>query len=182
MQSAMQELAPAPCLNRHREYEPSQAGLHEYQAEREGRAFPEPEELMNVQQNVLGNSAVFRVSGAHTLRDAGALRASVDQALQRGARHIVIDLEGVSELGAAGVGELLSIRASVRRATGQLTLSALPGRIRYLLAVAGLDTVFAAVDRATRRVRVLDRDRQTRLHRAGPVRKRSARDDDYRCR
>ena len=101
---------------------------------------------MNIQQRVVGSSVVFTVSGAYTHRDIGALRATVDQALQGGVRDVVLDLEEVSDMGGAGLGELVSIHCAVRRATGRLALSAVPGRIRYLLAVAGLDAVFAMAD------------------------------------
>lgn len=101
---------------------------------------------MTIQQRVAGNSAVFKVSGAHTDRDSGALRTTVTQALRLGVRNVVLDLEGVSDMGGAGVGELVSIHGAVRRATGQLALSTVPGRIRYLLAATGLDAVFNMVD------------------------------------
>ena len=101
---------------------------------------------MNIQQSVVGSSVVFKVSGAHTPRDAGALRAAVDQALRGGVRNVVIDLEGVSDMGGAGLGELVSIHSAVLRAMGQLALSAVPRRIRYLLAATGLDTVFAMAE------------------------------------
>lgn len=101
---------------------------------------------MNIQQRIVGSSVVFKVSGAHMHRDAGALRTTVDQALRDGARNIVLDLEEVSELSGVGLGELVSIYGAVRRATGRLALCAVPRRIRYLLATAGLDTVFAIAD------------------------------------
>ena len=41
---------------------------------------------MKIEQKVVANVAVFRVSGAHTTRDAGTLQAKVDRALQRGFR------------------------------------------------------------------------------------------------
>ena len=98
---------------------------------------------MDIQQQIVGNSTMLTVSGAHTHRDAGTLRATVDQALRGGAKTVVLDLEGVSELGGAGLGELVSIYAAVRRATGRLVLTRVPRRIRYLLAASGLDAVFA---------------------------------------
>lgn len=49
-------------------------------------------------------------------------------------------------MGGAGLGELVSIHGAVRRATGRLALSAVPRRIRYLLAAAGLDAVFTMAE------------------------------------
>ena len=101
---------------------------------------------MNIQQRVEGDRTVFQISGAQTPRDAGTLRAVVDQALHRGARNVVLDLERVRDLGASGLGELVGIHGAVRRAGGQLALAAVPGRIRYLLAATGLEAVFDEVD------------------------------------
>ena len=53
---------------------------------------------MTIQQVVVGSSVVFTVSGAYTHRDAGALRTTVDRALQGGVRDVVLDLEGVSDI------------------------------------------------------------------------------------
>ena len=101
---------------------------------------------MTVEQKVVADVAVFRVSGAHTTRDAGALPAKVDRALQRGFRNVVLDLEGVTHMGAAGLGELVSVCGAVRRLKGQLRLAVVPGRVRYLLAVAGLAPFFETLD------------------------------------
>ena len=73
---------------------------------------------MKVEQKVVANVAVFRVSGVHTTRDAGTLQAKVDRALQRGFRNVVLDLEGVTQMGAAGLGELVNVYGAVRRLKG----------------------------------------------------------------
>ena len=101
---------------------------------------------MNVEQTVVANVAVFRVSGIHAPCDAGTLQAKVEWALQRGFRTVVVHLEGVTQMDAAGLGELVNINGAVRAFKGQLRLSAVPGRLRHLLAVTGLAPFFETLD------------------------------------
>ena len=101
---------------------------------------------MEVEQTVLANAAVFRVSGVHTISDAGTLRANVERVLQQGVRNVVLDLEGVTQMGAAGVAELVNIHGTVRALEGQLRLSMVPGRVRYLLVVTGLAPFFETLE------------------------------------
>ena len=49
-------------------------------------------------------------------------------------------------MGAAGLGELVNIFSVVRTFQAQLTLSAVPHRIRYLLAATNLEPLFETVD------------------------------------
>ena len=96
---------------------------------------------MNFRQQTVDDGMLLHVSGAYTYRDVGTLRSVVDRALQRGAQTVVLDLRGVNDLGAAGLGELVGIYGAVQRASGRLALTAVPGRVRYLLAATGLDAL-----------------------------------------
>ena len=55
-------------------------------------------------------------------------------------------------MNAAGLGELVSINGAVRAFKGQLSLSAVPGRLRYLLAVTGLAPFFETLESEARAV------------------------------
>lgn len=101
---------------------------------------------MEVQHTIDGNVAVFSVSGECTTRDSGRLQASVDRALHRGFRIVVLNLEGVTHMGAASLGEVVKIYAAVRASRGQLRLAAVPGRIRFLFEVTGLAPFFESPD------------------------------------
>ena len=96
---------------------------------------------MNIQEQAVGNNVVLHVSGGHTHRDVGTLRSLVDQALHRGVRSVVLDLRGVNDIGATGLGELVGIYGAVQRAAGRIALTAVPGRVRHLLAASGLDVL-----------------------------------------
>ena len=101
---------------------------------------------MNVEQQHVNDVAVFRVAGAQGIRDAGTLHANVERALHQGHLNVVLNLEKVTDIGAAGLGELVKICSVVRAFKGQLRLSAVPHRVRYLLAVTNLAQLFETVD------------------------------------
>jgi anti-anti-sigma factor len=101
---------------------------------------------MNIERTIVANAVVFRVSGTHTIPDTGTLHAHVERALQHGYGHVVLNFEQVVDMGAAGLGELVKIFSVVRACDAQLTLSAVPHRIRYLLAATNLEPLFETVD------------------------------------
>ncbi len=101
---------------------------------------------MNIERTLIADAVLFRVKGTHSPRDAGTLHANVERALQRGHRHVVINVEEVGHMGAEGLGELVKINSAVRACNGRLTLSAVPHRIRYLLAATNLAPLFETVD------------------------------------
>lgn len=101
---------------------------------------------MELRLKVVENVAVCELSGVHTHRDLGTLRATVNHALGFGLRNVVIDFREVTSLDAEAVGELIAVYATVKRANGMLVLSAVSHRVRYLLATSGLDSVFATAD------------------------------------
>ena len=100
---------------------------------------------MEVTRTVVADTVVLRVSGMHSHRDVGALLADVEHVLQGGDRHIVLNLEEVTDMGAAGLGELVKICVVVRACHARLALSAVPDHIRYLLATTNLSSFFEMV-------------------------------------
>jgi anti-anti-sigma factor len=66
------------------------------------------------------------------------LRRRVRALLARGRRSILLDLGRVTDLDAAGVGELVRVYTLANAAQGDLWIENTTGRIRRLLAEAGL--------------------------------------------
>ncbi len=58
------------------------------------------------------------------------------------AAHVVVDLRRVTAIDAAGVGVLLHLRAIVAARGARLTVAAPPPRVRRVLQLTGLATVF----------------------------------------
>jgi len=76
----------------------------------------------------------------HTLRAplSGTLKGTVAGLLRRGERCLVLDLEELREIDAAGIGELVDAFNAVRTAGGELTISHVNAQVRQLLLVSGV--------------------------------------------
>lgn len=71
-----------------------------------------------------------------------ALRNSVHEALEAGARKILLDLGGVTTIDSSGVGEMVSAYTTVTNRGGQLKLANLPSKVTDILQITQLITVF----------------------------------------
>ncbi|MEM8996366.1 MAG: STAS domain-containing protein [Acidobacteriota bacterium] len=71
-----------------------------------------------------------------------ALRQAVHEALEAGARNILIDLAGVSTVDSSGVGEMVSAYTTVTNRGGKLKLAKLPSKVADILQITQLITVF----------------------------------------
>ncbi len=75
-----------------------------------------------------------------------ALREAVHKALDDGERKIVIRLENVSTIDSSGVGELVSAFTTVTNRGGKLKLLNLPPKVKDILQITQLITVFEVYD------------------------------------
>lgn len=71
-----------------------------------------------------------------------ALRNAVTEALESGARKLLIDLQGVTTMDSSGIGELVSAFTTVTNRGGKLKLMFLPEKIADILQITQLITVF----------------------------------------
>ena len=89
---------------------------------------------------------VLDLSGKITLGEAsGKLRSAVQDALQ-GSKKILLNLADVNYIDSAGLGELVSAFTTVKNAGGELKLLALTKKVRDLLVITKLLTVFDVKD------------------------------------
>lgn len=75
-----------------------------------------------------------------------ALREAVHDALDAGARNILINLEGVTTIDSSGIGELVSSYTTVTNRGGKLKLEKLPAKVADILQITQLITVFDVYD------------------------------------
>jgi anti-sigma B factor antagonist len=75
-----------------------------------------------------------------------ALRQAVHEALEAGARNILLDLEGVSTVDSSGVGEMVSAYTTVTNKGGKLKIANLPSKVADILQMTQLITVFDSFD------------------------------------
>jgi anti-anti-sigma factor len=83
-------------------------------------------------------SATLRVEGAFRSPVGGVLRSRVESLMHDGVRFVVLDLSGVSNIDAAGVGELIHIRTAVTDAGGAVEITQANPHVRRVLEVAGV--------------------------------------------
>ena len=91
----------------------------------------------------MGEIAVIDFSGGITLgQGTSTLRMMVRELVEEGHRKILLNLGEVDYIDSAGLGELVSAHATVQNAKGELKLVQPTERVRDLIQITRLYTVF----------------------------------------
>lgn len=91
--------------------------------------------------------SIVNLSGKITLGEGGvALREEVRKLLAEGKKKIVLNLAEVNYIDSSGLGELVSAYTAVKNAGGELKLLSLTSKVRDLLVITKLVTVFDVKD------------------------------------
>jgi len=94
-----------------------------------------------------GNVAIVDLSGKITLGDgSGMVRSVIKELVSGGHKDILVNLAGVTYLDSAGLGELVGSYATVSNLGGRIKLLHPQGKVKDLLAVTKLYTVFVSFD------------------------------------
>jgi len=103
---------------------------------------------MQLEQRIAGKVAIITVNGDITLNKGGdvILKDKVQSLIQQGQKNIVVDLGGVSYVDSAGLGQLVQAYATTKNKGGALKLLNVTKRLRDLLVVTKLLTVFDTYD------------------------------------
>jgi anti-sigma B factor antagonist len=102
---------------------------------------------MTVSERSVGSVTSLDISGHVTLNDgADQIRDKVKSVLQEGKRHILVNLAGVSYMDSAGLGELVQAYSTVSKQGGSLKLVSPTKRLKDLLVITKLTTVFDSFD------------------------------------
>jgi anti-sigma B factor antagonist len=90
---------------------------------------------------------IVDLSGKITLGEGGkTLRDEVHTLLAAGSKKIVLNLADVNYIDSSGLGELVSAYTAVKNAGGELKLLNLTSKVRDLLVITKLVTVFDVKD------------------------------------
>jgi len=90
---------------------------------------------------------VVHLSGRLTMGEGSArLRDEMCRMIASGKKRIVLNLAGMAELDSAGIGLLVGLYATASRSGGQLKLSNLSKRVKDLLVLTKLYSVFEVFD------------------------------------
>jgi anti-sigma B factor antagonist len=91
-----------------------------------------------------GNVAVVDLSGKITLGEgSGLVRNTIKDLLAAGSKNILLNLKDVSYIDSAGLGEIVGSYATVANQGGAIKLLNVQGKVKDLLQVTKLYTVFA---------------------------------------
>jgi anti-sigma B factor antagonist len=103
---------------------------------------------MQIDEKMSGEVAVIKVTGDITLNQGGdvLLKDKVQSLLQQGHRKLVLDLGNVSYVDSAGLGQLVQIHATAKNKGGALRLANVTKRLKDLLVVTKLVTIFDSYD------------------------------------
>ena len=75
-----------------------------------------------------------------------ALREAVGEAMEAGARNVLVNLGGVTTIDSSGIGELVSAYTTVTNRGGKLKLVNLPPKVTDILQITQLISVFEVFD------------------------------------
>jgi anti-sigma B factor antagonist len=103
---------------------------------------------MQLEERIVGNVAIIKVSGDITSNKGSdvLLKDEVRSLLQQGHTNLLVDLSGVFYVDSAGLGELVQAYATTKNRGGALKLLSVTKRLRDLLVVTKLLTVFDTYD------------------------------------
>ena len=102
---------------------------------------------LDVKQRQAGDVTILDLNGSVRMGDgAVSLRNSIRGLIEKGNKKILLNLSGVKHIDSSGIGELIANYTTLSRDGGQLKLLKLTDKIRDLLVITKLLTVFDAYD------------------------------------
>lgn len=103
---------------------------------------------MQLEQRIVDNVVIVKVTGDITLSKGGdvLLKDKVQSLLHQGYTNLLIDLSNVSYVDSAGLGELVQTYVTAKNRGGRLRLLNPTKRLKDLLVVTKLLTVFESYD------------------------------------
>jgi anti-anti-sigma factor len=98
---------------------------------------------MDITERHVGSVAILDLKGRLVCDDGDRqLMSAVNALVERGERHVLLNLEGVPWIDSAGIGALAAKYMTVRRSGGMLKLVHLTARTAAPLRITRLTTIF----------------------------------------
>jgi anti-sigma B factor antagonist len=102
---------------------------------------------LDVSERQAGDVTILDLSGSVRMGEgAVSLRNSIRGLNEQGKKKILLNLASVKNIDSSGIGELIANYTTLSRAGGQLKLLSLTEKIRDLLVITKLLTVFDSYD------------------------------------
>ena len=98
---------------------------------------------LNIRERQAGDVTILDMDGKITIGEGSvALRSAVRRLIEENKKKILLNLANVGYVDSSGIGELVSSFTTIQREGGQLKLLKLTQKIRDLLGITKLLTVF----------------------------------------
>ena len=102
---------------------------------------------LEVSERQAGDVTILDMNGSVRMGEGAiSLRNSIRGLVDHGKKKILLNLSGVKNIDSSGIGELIANYTTISRDNGQLKLLNLTDKIRDLLVITKLLTVFDAYD------------------------------------
>jgi len=98
--------------------------------------------MIDINVSNVENVTLVEASGRVDSMNANQFGASLSNEIDAGNVSLVLDLSGVDYMSSAGLRELVSALKKVKRGGGDLRIAQPSERVREVLEMAGLDTIF----------------------------------------
>lgn len=98
---------------------------------------------LNIKERQAGDITILDMDGRITIGEGSiALRSAIRRLLEEGKKKILLNLGGVGYIDSSGIGELVSSFTAINKEGGQLKLLNLTQKLKDLLGITKLLTVF----------------------------------------
>jgi anti-sigma B factor antagonist len=98
--------------------------------------------VMEINTSEMKRVQLFEVIGRVDSNNANELGSALDEVVDDGKTNLVLDLGGVEYMSSAGLREMVRVLKRVKRGGGDLRIASPSDRVREVLELAGLDTIF----------------------------------------
>jgi anti-sigma B factor antagonist len=102
--------------------------------------------MVDIQVTGRENVTLVEVSGRVDSMNADQLGTALSTQIDEGNNKLVLDLAQVEYMSSAGLRELVAALKKVKRAEGDMRIAQPSNRVREVLEMAGLDTIFLIFD------------------------------------
>jgi anti-sigma B factor antagonist len=112
---------------------------------------------LNIQQRRVGDITVLDMVGKVTIDGtSNALHACIRDLLEKGQNQILLNLAGVAYIDSSGLGELISCHVTLNKSGGQMKILHLTQRLRELMTITKLLTIFDVYDNEAEAINSFD--------------------------
>jgi anti-sigma B factor antagonist len=101
---------------------------------------------MNIIERTLNDVIVLDLEGNLALESNAQFRKHVTDIIDAGARKLIVNMARVKYMDSSGMGELISCYTTLQRMSGRIKLLHLSDRLKYLLVITKLTSVFETFD------------------------------------